>query len=266
MSIEAVAASAIAKEVAGSTAIEAAAQLADKMGVNPANEISHLQPEQMYMHDDVKVGELNAPECENADVYEAREKEAAEELKNKLEENPDITEPHMESAEKIRENADKYPSSYMERIQQTPKDGELGYWTGERGESVFIPKDPAMKEFLARYGREGIEYKNGIPDFSFCSECDAEIDYMSPDRDRNFSQADIKCAEQWNAEAKFGKSDWTPRDVAQWRRENGYSWHECNDRKTCQLVPTDVNGYFGHLGGVAECKRANINKGDIFDV
>lgn len=86
MSIEAIAGSAIAKEVAGSTAIEAAAQLADKMGVNPANEILHLQPEQMYMHDDVKVGELNAPECENADVYKAREKEAAEDLKNKLDE------------------------------------------------------------------------------------------------------------------------------------------------------------------------------------
>lgn len=90
MSIEAVAASAVAKEIAGSTAVEAAAQLAEKMGMNPADGISHLQPEQMYMHDDLKVGELNAPECENADVYEANEKEAAEELKNKLEDiNPD---------------------------------------------------------------------------------------------------------------------------------------------------------------------------------
>ena len=25
--------------------------------------------------------------------------------------------------------------------------------------------------------------------------------------------------------------------------------------KTCDLVPTEVNDYFGHLGGVAECKK-----------
>ena len=26
--------------------------------------------------------------------------------------------------------------------------------------------------------------------------------------------------------------------------------------KTCQLVPTEINDYFGHLGGVGECNRA----------
>ena len=85
MSIEAVAAAAVSKEVANSSAAEAVSRLANQMEVTPANDISHLQPEQMYMHDDFKAGELNAPECEDADVYEAREKNAAEDLKNKLE-------------------------------------------------------------------------------------------------------------------------------------------------------------------------------------
>ena len=72
-------------------------------------------------------------------------------------------------------------------------------------------------------------------------------------------------AEQWNAEARDGKTDWTARDVANWRRENHYSWHECNDRKTCQLVPTKVNDYFGHLGGVGECNIAEKKQEDIWE-
>ena len=71
----------------------------------------------------------------------------------------------------------------------------------------------------------------------------------------NFEQCDEKCAEQWNKEGKDGKTDWTARDVQKWREENSYSWHERNDMKTCDLIPTEVNDYFGHLGGVAECKN-----------
>ncbi|MEO2211613.1 HNH endonuclease [Paenibacillus amylolyticus] len=34
----------------------------------------------------------------------------------------------------------------------------------------------------------------------------------------------------------------------------GYTWHELNDGKTIQLVPSSVNSKFGHLGGVSEVK------------
>ena len=58
----------------------------------------------------------------------------------------------------------------------------------------------------------------------------------------------------------------TARDVSQWRKENGYSWHERNDMKTCDLIPTKINAYFGHLGGVSECrKRDEVNYGGDFD-
>ena len=55
--------------------------------------------------------------------------------------------------------------------------------------------------------------------------------------------------------------------MKKWREENGYSWHERNDMKTCDLVPTKVNDYFGHLGGVAECKKRDAaqNNGGDFD-
>ena len=157
MSIEAIAASAIAKEVAGSTAIEAAAQLAEKMGVNPANEISHLQPEQMYMHDDLKVVELNAPECENADVYEAREKEAAEELKNKLEENPD----HLDDNGNVFKDADGNLLSNTEYEingvkYQTDENGRITSWYGEVQETPENGRDKgAQKEAGGNDRQEG---------------------------------------------------------------------------------------------------------------
>lgn len=151
------------------------------------------------------------------------------------------------------------PSTYKERLDQTPRDdGERGEWTGKRGESKFIPNDKEISDILAQYGLDGIEYQDAIPDFSDCSECTVEIDNMTEKRrgeGGNFEQCDEKCAEQWNKESRDGKSDWTARDVQKWREKNGYSWHERNDMKTCDLIPTKVNDYFGHLGGVGECRR-----------
>lgn len=174
-----------------------------------------------------------------------------------------------ESRSDVHTGESPYWSSYKERIDRTPNDEERGKWTGERGESKFIPSSEEMKEMLARFGLDGIEYKDGIPDFSKCSASTVEIENMTERRTGpggNFEQCDTKCAEQWNKEAKDGKTDWTPRDVAKWRETNHYSWHERNDMKTCDLIPTAVNDYFGHLGGVAECKRRDAqNEGGDFD-
>lgn len=166
-----------------------------------------------------------------------------------------------------------YPSTYKERVDRTPRDdGERGEWQGERGESVFVPNDPEIKQILEEYGVEGIEYQDGIPDFSPCAESTVEIDNMTDNRSgppvegSNFQQCDQKCAEQWNAQARDGRTDWTARDVANWRRENGYSWHERNDMKTCDLIPTKINGYFGHLGGVGEYIRSSSYQEEgVFD-
>ena len=179
------------------------------------------------------------------------------------------TDSDLDAAEETRDDSPEKNgeclSTYEERLKQTPAEGDRGHWTGERGESRYIPTDEEIKKILADYGMDGVDYKDGIPDFSKCSEATVEIDDMSSNRNKNFEQCDEKCAEQWNAEARDGKTDWTARDVANWRRENHYSWHECNDRKTCQLVPTKVNDYFGHLGGVGECNIAEKKQEDLFD-
>ena len=154
----------------------------------------------------------------------------------------------------------EYYSTYKERLDQTPTE-RFGTWQGERGESKFIPNDEEMQKLLEIFGIDGIVYEDGIPDFSPCAAETVEIDHMGVHRENkggevgNFQQCDEKCAEKWNAEAKDGKTDWTAADVKNWRASHNYTWHEQNDTKTCDLIPTSVNAYFGHLGGVGECKK-----------
>lgn len=184
------------------------------------------------------------------------------------------------------ENVDSMPeryTSYEDRLKHTPNENsDLGTWEGERGESKFIPNAESevgciAKEKLSEYGMDGVEYKYAEPDFSACSEATVTIDNMTQNRENyidddgnyqlgNFAQADLKCADQWNFISYEGRTDWTAADIRDWRRENQYSWHECCDTSTMQLVSRDIHGTFKHSGGVAECKaRDNVNIGGGFD-
>lgn len=141
-------------------------------------------------------------------------------------------------------------STYDLRKKHTP--GKLsvnGKWTGERGNSIFISDDIRVKSILDAYGVNGVEYKNGMPDFSPFAKCELTIDDMTDSRPHNFAEADKKLAEYLS---KNGKQC-TAQDVANWREANGYTWHELNDLRTMQLIPSNINmPIFKHLGGCGE--------------
>lgn len=188
-----------------------------------------------------------------------------------------------ETQEENLEPVDGHYVSYKERLDRTPKvESDLGSWEGDRGESKFIPSEETdagreAKETLVGKGMDGITYKDAEPDFSECAEATVEIDNMTENRsdyedddgnkhEGNFSQADAKCAEQWSASQKDGRSDWTATDVRDWRRENKCSWHEKCDTRTMNLVSFDIHSFFRHSGGCAECKaRDSANSGGGFD-
>ena len=169
-----------------------------------------------------------------------------------------------------QDTSDGYYNSYETRSSNIPVDGVRGKWEGERGESKYVPSDEtdegkAAKEKLAEKDQDGVEYNYAEPDFSESAEATVEIDNMTEHRDDyidadgkyqsgNFSQADAKCAEKWNASNKDGKSDWTAAEVRDWRRENQCSWHERCDTRTMDLVSRDIHSYFGHYGGCSDCK------------
>lgn len=160
-----------------------------------------------------------------------------------------------------------YPSSYKERLDRTPSiENPNGNWSGDRRESMFIPTADRVREILRNKGLEGINYKDGIPDFNPISEAKVTIQGMSQHRlsqmgengERivgNYEKADTECAKAWNLEQRDGKDDWTHQDVKKWREANEYTWHEHNDMKTCSLVPTEVHKVCSHLGGVSEIKN-----------
>lgn len=141
--------------------------------------------------------------------------------------------------------------------ERLPRTG--GHWEGEAGESRWIPDknlepgdrngtNPEHKtwgEILEEHGVESVPFRNGEVDFSDISKGKVEIDDFSADRSSNFDQADEKLAEQRGC---------TPEDVAKWRSENGYTWHECRDCKTMLAVPTEIHGNIPHSGGISEYK------------
>ena len=141
-----------------------------------------------------------------------------------------------------------------------------GSWEGEKGDSIWKP-DPdcvplksnpegkTWEEIEDKYGIDGVKFKDGEPDFSEVAEATVEIDDFTGNRFENFAQADSRLAEKWNAEGRDGRTDWTARDVAAYRKENSLTWHERSDMKTMDLVPSEVHNNIPHAGGISAWKQ-----------
>lgn len=152
---------------------------------------------------------------------------------------------------------DKPLAVVAEKIRNCPREG--GCWEEERGDSKWIPDpntipqkaNPEQKpwnEMLKSYGIDGIPFKDGEPDFSEISKGDVEISSFTESRTDNFDNADIELAKQ---------KGYTPDEVAKWRKEHGYTWHECKDMKTMQKVPSEVHNNIPHSGGISAIKKEN---------
>lgn len=196
--------------------------------------------------------------AKDAFVNEVNKKISPSELLSKSEKNG--ISGNFEEIANIKEEVAKFEA--MSRI--LPREG--GKWDGEEGNSVWIPnRDEIPKrppgnektwgEILDKYGIDGIEFKDGEPDFSTVSEGTVEINDFTEDRNANFTQADEKLAEKWTNEGKDGK-EWTAQDVKNYRKENNLSWHERSDMKTMDLVPQEIHGNIPHSGGISAAKNS----------
>ncbi|MEG3760086.1 HNH endonuclease [Pseudoalteromonas carrageenovora] len=47
------------------------------------------------------------------------------------------------------------------------------------------------------------------------------------------------------------------KDIKKYRKVNSLTWHEKEDMKTIELVPTIINGKFKHVGGFGEVNAMN---------
>lgn len=172
----------------------------------------------------------------------------------------DLSKESICSWEQLEEmNGDDFETKVLEQSSDKIKNCPIsdGHWEGERGDSKWVPdsdyvpqkKNPEGKtwgEILKEFGIDGIDFKDGEPDFSEISKGDVEIEGFSKDRDDNFDKADQELAK---------KRGCTPEEVAKWRKEHGYTWHECRDMKTMQKVPSIIHSNITHRGGVSEAKK-----------
>lgn len=156
---------------------------------------------------------------------------------------------------------DKPIAKELDEVKGCPIEGNGGHWEGERGNSKWfpnrdeIPKNPLTNpdgltwgQILDKYGIDGIEFKNGEPDFSPVAKGTVEIDHFTDNRygkGGNFDQACERLAEQRGC---------TKEEVKAWMKENKYTWHERSDCKTMDKVSTEIHGNIRHSGGISEAK------------
>lgn len=156
---------------------------------------------------------------------------------------------------------DKPIAKEIREIKGCPIEGNGGTWNGERGNSMWfpnkndIPKNPltnpnglTWEKILDKYGIDGIEFKDGEPDFSPVSKGTVKIDNFTDNRygkGGNFDQACDKLAEQ---------KGYSKEEVKAWMKGNKYTWHERSDCKTMDKVPTEIHGNIRHSGGISEVK------------
>lgn len=200
--------------------------------------------------------------------YTQKQKEILQEMEEKDEfveqikkKNGDVVEVDHGAAKVEKAEAPKDPRSHLPT-------GEKGTIIGDRESGTFeyIPDDEKAQATMAKYGQETVHYNDGNVDFKPYAtqetqwgtvECEVEIGHMNSDRNNtadvegNYSQADAALAEKITQET--GETV-TKEDVQTYREENGLTWHEVEDAKTMQLIPTEINKHCPHRGGVSEAK------------
>ncbi len=144
-------------------------------------------------------------------------------------------------------------------VRNCPVEGSNGHWENpeERGNCKWVPDEDYVPkkcnpdnqtwgQIMEKHNIDGIEYKDGEPDLRCISKGDVEISGFSTNRDDNFEKADIELAKQKGCE---------PEDIEDFREKEKYTWHECRDQKTMQLVPSEVHSNITHRGGISEAKQ-----------
>jgi len=245
-------------EAAKQAALEAARNVAEQAfkgaleNLNPTQQMASRNEtsRQLQQMENFRVGENLGDEASDKYTRKQRETDAAEDLRGKVE------------GDEVKHTGDE-----KDLYKNCPESN--GHWEGERGESKFVPdadripsdanggnpEHKTMGELNAKHGvGDGVDYKNGEPDFSKCRQGEpVEIQGFSDNRGSNFAKADMAYADRHNLTNP--SEQLTADSVKQLRAENGLTWHERRDCKTMELVPQEIHGNYTHSGGVSEIKE-----------
>jgi len=146
---------------------------------------------------------------------------------------------------------DEYGSSLNDRISQTPVNN--GEWSGERGNSTWTPETEDVAGQLDSYGVDGIEYRDGFPDFSPVAEYEHQLPedlYESSDT-AQFNDCNDALSNHLESDPDFGANfdDDQLEAIRAGEKPSGYTWHHDTEPGNMQLVPTRIHQNCGHYGG-----------------
>ena len=151
-----------------------------------------------------------------------------------------------------------------------------GKWTGEPGNSQWIPDDaitPSNKGYSNMKGKtwgqireengiSGILFKDGRADFSSVSEGSVKMDWEKAIGTEKFEKMLKTGDRQFLHDAAFAKLaenlHCPVEDVIKYKNEKNLVWHEEPDCQTLRLVPREIHDNIKHFGGVS---MASVVKG-----
>lgn len=123
-----------------------------------------------------------------------------------------------------------------------------GKWDGKPGNSKWRPEPGSdTDKALKKYGQDGINYKNGKPDYSPFTKSgpdgrpvEARIDMQGNHKGGGGDYGQARDA----MKDRYGS--WSTR-----KNEDGFTWHHNEDTSTMQLVDSKVHGGSSHSGGAS---------------
>lgn len=122
-----------------------------------------------------------------------------------------------------------------------------GTWKGTPGDSMFVPnKDSELGKYMSQKypDQQGINFKNGEPDFSPFAKEQVYIPNMGERKGGADVPTDFTQARQAMRDKNNG--NWNPAVD-----ERGLTWHHVGDGSTMQLVDSKIHNTATNGGGVA---------------
>lgn len=211
-------------------------------------------------------GDISSPEDQNDNSFGAAQEELdnlsdnhdnnAEQINEEsvaIEPSEDIVIPDDEAGEITDPNdvPDEYGSSFNDRLNQTPINN--GEWSGERGNSTWKPEIDDVAEQLSQHGVDGIDYRDGFPDFSPVSSYEYQLpeDLYESGDPAQFNACNEALANHLENNPEFASNfdEDQLEAISAGKKPSGYTWHHDVKQGNMQLVPTRIHQNCGHYGG-----------------
>lgn len=195
----------------------------------------------------------------------------------------------LESVSEDTEEFDlsEFDNEFQENWKRTPINN--GEWSGERGQSKWIPDEKDVREILNRYGTDGIDYIGNFPDFGpfsvfeynmdetlytdsnqhqfqACNEAmedffsDLSDEYEGVDCDDPLSNSKYRdvIMNVFNCDEDGLEDIQTAIEIGE--TPYGYTWHHTETPGRMQLVPSAIHDAARHRGGQSIWGGGNQNR------